>query len=193
MIEDTPQDQGAATTENDAGTESVNNVPDSRLNQLVAQRNAGRDRIAELEAAVSKTNEAAKAKREEDLLAAQQHEVVISELKSELAVKTSEANEWTIFKSDKRKSLTEKLPESRRYIAEQIGDLNALDKFVEDELKMQNSGRMNESRPGQQPGGEFGGYGSHPEWAAKDPASYEKANNTVTGNGITIGYGPTDE
>ena len=115
-MEENTEKPGEATTVNDAGTESVNNVPESRINQVIAQRNDARNRIAELEAAVSKTNEATKAKREEDLLAAQKHEVVISELKSELAVQTEKANEWTTFKSDRRKTLTEKLPENRRYI-----------------------------------------------------------------------------
>lgn len=34
--------------------------------------------------------------------------------------------------------------------------------------------------------GEFGGYSSDPEWAAKDPVGYKKATNQLSG--ITIGY-----
>ena len=35
---------------------------------------------------------------------------------------------------------------------------------------------------------EFGGYSSYVEWATKDPQGYEKANNTVKGRGISLGY-----
>ena len=36
--------------------------------------------------------------------------------------------------------------------------------------------------------GEFGGYESYEEWAAKDPKSYEKTNNPATSGKIKIGY-----
>ena len=37
-------------------------------------------------------------------------------------------------------------------------------------------------------GGEFGGYESYAEWAQKDPEGYVRANNTLQGNNIKIGY-----
>ena len=36
--------------------------------------------------------------------------------------------------------------------------------------------------------GDFGGYSSYAEWATKDPEGYKKANNTIAGSGIKIGY-----
>ena len=37
--------------------------------------------------------------------------------------------------------------------------------------------------------GEFGGYESYEEWAAKDPNGYKKANQSPAGQGMKIGYG----
>ena len=37
--------------------------------------------------------------------------------------------------------------------------------------------------------GEFGGYKSYEEWAAKDPTGYKNANQSPEGQGIKIGYG----
>ena len=37
--------------------------------------------------------------------------------------------------------------------------------------------------------GEFGGYESYEEWAAKDPEGYKNANQSPQGQGIKIGYG----
>jgi len=37
--------------------------------------------------------------------------------------------------------------------------------------------------------GEFGGYNSYEEWAAKDPEGYKNANQSPEGQGIKIGYG----
>ena len=37
--------------------------------------------------------------------------------------------------------------------------------------------------------GEFGGYESYEEWAAKDPDGYKKANQAPTSQGMKIGYG----
>ena len=37
--------------------------------------------------------------------------------------------------------------------------------------------------------GEFGGYKSYEEWAAKDPEGYKSANQSPQGQGIKIGYG----
>ena len=39
----------------------------------------------------------------------------------------------------------------------------------------------------QQPQGDFGGYSSYAEWAAKDPKGYEEANGQVNLGGIPIG------
>jgi len=37
--------------------------------------------------------------------------------------------------------------------------------------------------------GEFGGYESYEEWAAKDPDGYKKSNQSPTSQGMKIGYG----
>ena len=73
-------------------------------------------------------------------------------------------------------------------MADEIKDTLKLRKFVELESKTSNTLKTDSSRPGQGKTGEFGGYGSHAEWAEKDPKGYEAAHNTVQ-TGVPIAYG----
>ena len=51
-----------------------------------------------------------------------------------------------------------------------------------------NANKLDSSRAGTTAKGEFGGYSSAAEWAAKDPKGYQEARS-VTGSGIKIAYG----
>ena len=62
-------------------------------------------------------------------------------------------------------------------------------KFINKTQSNMNAGKTDSSRAGTTAKGEFGGYGSHAEWASKDAEGYKKANMTPDAHGIKIGYG----
>ena len=86
-----------------------------------------------------------------------------------------------------RDGLVNQIPEERRYIADGMSIAN-LQKFVQDEQVNANANKANSSRARNTAKGECGGYGSHAEWAEKDPSSYEREKQNSFGTGIKIAY-----
>ena len=163
-------------------------IPKSRLDEVIGQRNDANTRIEKLEATINKFNAEGEKQREDKLKANEQHEVIITELKQKLETVTEKADNWTTYQEDRRATLTEKLPENRREFTEGM-DLTELEKFVDSEVQSANANKTNSARQGVNLTGEFGGYGSHAEWASKDPQGYKQANQSASGQGIRIGYG----
>ena len=52
-----------------------------------------------------------------------------------------------------------------------------------------NAGKTDSSRAGTTAKGDFCGYSSPAEWAAKDPKGYQANNMTTDAQGIKLGYG----
>ena len=61
-----------------------------------------------------------------------------------------------------------------------------LQQFVQEEQVVANAGKTDSSRAGVTAKGDFGGYSSYAEWAAKDPKGYEEANGIVGGNRLNL-------
>ena len=72
-------------------------------------------------------------------------------------------------------------------IAEGLNDLNKLETYVNKVVNV-SAPSTSTARATTGKTGDMGGYSSYVEWAEKDPESYKKANNTVQGQGIKIGY-----
>lgn len=158
-------------SETNTGTESVTNdmIPKARLDEVIGQRNAKDETINALNKKLETYELSQKEAREEKLKQNEQQDVIITELKAELETTKLKANEWDNFQADRRKTLTEKLPENLRYVADEMKKLSSLEKFVEDQTAAINSNRTDSTRAGVQPGGDFGGYSSWEEFAVKDP------------------------
>ena len=122
--------------------------------------------------------------------------------------KMEEAGEFKTILAEKDstiESLTKKAEAHDNYLNTRKSEL--LESFSEDDREQFNhlplsdieklSKRLNVSKsnvPNVPEGrdaklGEFGGYGSYEEWAAKDPDGYKKANQSPTSQGMKIGYG----
>jgi len=91
----------------------------------------------------------------------------------------------TLYSANKQKILS-KFPEDQQ---EKFKDKDP--EWLESLLEAQGKNDFTETseRASVPKGKEFGGYGSHAEWASKDPAGYKQANMTPEGAGIKIGYG----
>ena len=100
-----------------------NFVPQSRLNEVITERNELKQKIQEFETFKTQI-EADKKKREEG-----EYKTLITKLQSELEEKSKLANEYLEYQKNKRETLTEKLPETHRKFVDGM-NLTALEEFV---------------------------------------------------------------
>ena len=103
----------------------------------------------------------------------------------------AQVNELNPFKEkyetlvDQRRSkLLERIPEDKRETFKNK-DLDVLE-FMVDELKTKTQEPSARNLVGTK-NTEFGGYSSYSEWATKNPDDYQKSNNKLAGQNITIG------
>ena len=73
-------------------------------------------------------------------------------------------------------------------IAEGLNDLNKLETYV-NRVTNVNAPSTSQARATTGKAGDFGGYQSYEEWAAKDPKGYKEINQANATKGIKIGYG----
>ena len=105
----------------------------------------------------------------------------------ELEKAQADVKAWSDYKTNKRQSLMEQLTDdSDKTIAEGLS-LEKLELYVGKVTKANPLPTNTARAASQQPQGDFGGYSSYAEWAAKDPKGYEEANGQVNLGGIPIG------
>ena len=150
-----------------------------RFKEVIGQRNQLRDEIAKYQAEEkAKEDKLLQEKGEYKTLLANR-DTTIEELTSKNEAITSDLGAF-------RQGLVEQVPEERRVYTEGM-NMATLQKFVQDEQVTANAGKTDSSRAGTQAKGEFGGYSSPAEWAAKDQEGYQKARS-VAGSGVKIAY-----
>ena len=176
------------TQSNNNSTQAdTKNVPYDRFAEVNNAKNDALSQIGKLQAQIDKMNSENKSKAEAKL-------VEDGKLKEALDLMTNERNDfkkqaeqWNTYQTNKRESLMSKLTEDDdKSIAEGLS-LDKLEKYV---TKVTNVSAPSTSTARATTGsaGEFGGYSSFAEWAQKDPEGYTKANNTIQGSDIKIGY-----
>ena len=182
--------QNTETTENQNSDTKVsikNDVPYDRFQEVNQQKNEFKGQLESLQTEIAKIKSEKDSARQEAMKKNEEFETLYNETNSKLT-ETNTINEG--LKKDVatfRAGLLEQLPEERREFGASM-DMATLQKFVTTELQTANADKTNQSRPGNQPGGEFGGFSSYEEWATKDPKGYQEANNSLNGKGIKIGY-----
>ena len=181
MSEESKVTQAETNSETNTSTqasEKNENVPYSRFSEVVSERNTMKDEMKKLQDQLSSIDADRKVAREEKLKKNEEYETLVAEKNTEIEKLTGTANKWTEYEATRREVLTGKLPENRQKFASSM-KLNELEEFVELESSSQSAGKINPSRVGVTPTGDFGGFGSYAEWATKDPKGYEQANGTV--------------
>ena len=184
------QTQGEQNTvTNDSTKAETKNVPYDRFQEVVQSKNDMANQLGKLQAQIDKMSADNKSKAEAKM-------VEDGKLKEALDIVTKERNDfkgqadqWNTYQSDKRETLMSKLTSDEdKSIGEGLSDLNKLETYV-NKVTTTNVPSTSQARATTGKVGEFGGYSSYVEWATKDPDGYQKANNTVKGGNIKIGYG----
>ena len=176
------------TQANNPSTEaSEKNVPYDRFQEVVNSKNDMASQVGKLQAQIDKMNATSKQQQEAKM-------VEDGKLKEALDIVTKERDEfktqsdsWLSYQTDKRESLMSKLTnDDDKSIAEGLSDLNKLETYV-NKVTNVNAPSTSTARATSGKVGDFGGYSSYTEWATKDPDGYQKANNKLAGQNITIG------
>jgi DNA-binding protein H-NS len=178
--QNTPQAEG--NSESNPSTQAdKNDVPYTRFQEVVGQKNQFKSQIEELQTELQKVNAQQEEQRQETLKKNSEFETLYNETNSELAKYKEQNKALTTDLGAFRQGLVEQLPEGRRVYTEGM-NMATLQKFVQDEQVAVNANKADSSRAGTTAKGEFGGYGSIEEWASKDPVSCEQhLNKNVTG------------
>ena len=159
-----------------------NNIPQHRLDEVVAQRNSYRDKLNEVTAQQESD-------RKKELEKQGEYKTLLDEQGKELEKYKADSNAWNEYKTNKRASIMETITnDDDKLIAEDLS-LAKLEKFASRVTQTNAVGTPNQRPANSTKGtGEFGGFSSYVEWAEKDPEGYKKANNPITSGGIKIGY-----
>ena len=153
-----------------------NNIPQHRLDEVVAQRNSYRDKLNEVTAQQESHSKKALEKKVE-------YKTLLYEQAKELEKYKADSNAWNEYKTNKRASIMETITnDDDKLIAEDLS-LAKLEKFVGRVSQTNTVGTPNQRPANSKKGtGEFGGYASTTEWAQKDPVGFTKhLENSVDG------------
>ena len=162
-----------------------------RFKEVIGQRNETRDENAQLRQQIEKYQADEKAKEEKLLQDKGEFQTILDRKDVELKDALSKANEWDEYKSARRQTYLEGLPEEKHEIFKAL-PYDKAEKFYQMETAnsgVQNAGKTDSSRAGTTAKGDFGGYSSYAEWATKDPKGYEEVNGIVgnAGQGFNVG------
>ena len=125
--------------------------------------------------------------RQKKMEEAGEFKTIIAEKDSEIESLTKKAGEYDNYLNTRKSELLESFSEDDReqFNHLPLSDIEKLSKRLN--VSKSNVPNVPEGRDAKL--GEFGGYKSYEEWAAKDPDGYKNANQSPEGQGIKIGYG----
>ena len=169
-------------TEVKADTENV--TQDNAQNEYIAESKKYRKRAQDAETQLTnlqkqlESQENAKLKQKEEYKTlAEKYEAQVNEL-------NPFKEKYETLVDQRRSKLLERIPEDKRETFKNK-DLDVLE-FMVDELKTKTQEPSARNLVGTK-NTEFGGYSSYSEWATKNPDDYQKSNNKLAGQNITIG------
>ena len=162
-----------------------------RFKEVIVQKNDWKDKAMSYEKQVSEYEAKEKAEQEKILKEKGEFQTILDRKDAELKDALSKASEWDEYKSARRQAYLEELPEDKHEIFKAL-PYDKAEKFYQMETAnsgVQNAGKTDSSWAVTTAKGEFGGYSSYAEWAAKDPKSYEEVNGIVGNAGNTFNVG----
>ena len=171
-----------------------NDIPYSRFQEVNTAKKELQDQVAKMQEQLNTIDADNKAKREERMKKNDDYKTLLTEKDAEIDKLSGFKTQWNEYEASRRDALQSKLPENKQKFASSM-KLVELEEFVDIETANLNKGTgIDSSRAGAKPqdSGDFGGYTSYAEWAAKDPRGYESANN-VTGTNIPLAFGQDEQ
>ena len=176
------------TQDNNNSTQAdTKNVPYDRFAEVNTAKNDALNQIGKLQAQIEKMSAENKSKAEAKLVEDGKLKEALDLMTKERDSFKTQADQWNSYQTNKRESLMSKLTEEDdKSIADGLS-LDKLEKYVSKVVNV-SAPSTSSARAATAKAGDFGGYSSYAEWATKDPEGYKKANNTIAGSGIKIGY-----
>ena len=170
--------------------DTYKDVPESRFNEVIAQKNKAMEQANEYKAQLDKFQAEQEATRKNQLEKQGEYKTLLDEANAKNEKLSAIVNEYTEYKSNKRASIMETITDDNdKAIAEGLS-LDKLEMFAKRVTQTNTVGTPNQRPANSTKGtGEYGGYGSYAEWAEKDPEGYQKQNQSPNPMGnFKIGY-----
>ena len=164
-------------------TESVTQEP--AQNEYIAESKKYRKRAQDAETKLADLQKKLETQQNQKLKEKEEYKTLAEKYEAQVNDLNPYKEKYEGLVEQRRTKLLGRLPEDKRETFKNK-DLDVLE-FMVSELKTKVSEPSARNLVGTK-NTEFGGYGSYVEWASKDPKGYEKANNTVQGQGVPLGY-----
>ena len=158
--------------------DSYKDVPDSRFEDVIAQKNKANDRANTLQTELDKMKADQESVRKKKLEEDGQLKTLLDEQAKDLDKYKTQANEYTEYKANKRADIMETITNDEdKEIADGLS-LDKLEMFANRVTQTNAVGTPNQRPANSTKGtGEFGGYSSWAEFAMKDPIGADKVLN----------------
>ena len=160
----------------DETNDQYKNVPESRFEDLVAQKNKLKSEANEYKTKLEKFQADQESARKKDLEKQGEYKTLLDEANAEIKRLSKVDKEYTEYKTNKRALIMETIVNDEdKAIAEGLS-LDKLELFANRVSQTNAVGTPNQRPANSTKGtGEFGGYSSWEEFAVKDPKGAEKA------------------
>ena len=164
-------EQNNAKNEDTQVQTNENMIPQSRFNEVNAQKNQLAEKLAKIE-------QAQEQQRKADLEKQGEYKTLLDEQGKELEKYKADSAAWNEYKTNKRASIMETITnDDDKLIAKDLS-LGNLEKFANRVTQTNTVGTPNQRPANSTKGtGDFGGYSSWAEFAQKDPIGADKALN----------------
>ena len=147
-----------------------------RFKEVIGQKNDWKDKALANDKRLSEYEAKDKAEQERILKEKGEFQTILDRKDAELKDALSKASEWDEYKSARRQTYLEGLPEDKHEIFKAL-PYDKAEKFYQMETAnsgVQNAGLTDSSRAGTTAKGDLGGYDSPQEFAQKDPIGFQK-------------------
>ena len=184
----TPQAEQNSETNPSTQADNKNDVPYTRFQEVNQKmRSIESELIKEREEKATLKAEKEEA-RQKSLKDKEEYKTLYEEVNSELGSVKEQNEAYKKRELEDRERMVEKVPEDQRVFTEGMSN-SVLAQYIEQNQTSANAGKTDSSRAGTTAKGEFNGYSSYAEWAAKDPKSYEQENGIVGNAGQSFNVG----
>ena len=123
------------------------NIPYSRFQEVNSEKKELKEKIAKMQEQFDTINAENKAKREDRLKKNEEYTTLITEKDAEIENLNGFKTKWNDYETNRRKTLTDKLPGNKQKFASSMG-LTDLEEFVELEMGSPKGTGMNSARQG---------------------------------------------
>ena len=178
QIENTQVESNNVKNDSTQAETNVNNIPKSRFDEVIAQRNKINDELSDVRSQLNKFKADEESTRKKELEKQVEYKTLLDEANAKIENLSGVAEEYNVYKTNKRASIMETISnDDDKLIAEDLS-LDKLEKFAKRVGQTNTVGTPNQRPANSTKGtGDFGGYSSWAEFAQKDPVGADKALN----------------